>query len=121
MSNNLIAITESEFHKKIKQKQSFILNVVATWCSDCTEQALNLDAFSSSMAVSELAVFNLIAQKEKNVFIDAQYETLINQFGGHGFPRTILIKNGVVISADNVEVITEKALVSLATKFESLI
>lgn len=121
MSNNIITITASELDEKIKQKQSFILNVTATWCSDCTDQGINLQTFANTMATAEFAVFNLTAQKEKRVFIDSQYETLINKLGGHGFPRTILIKGGVILSADNVEVISELALIRLALKFKSLI
>lgn len=121
MSNNIITITASELDQKVKQKQSFILNVIATWCSDCTEQGGNMQIFVKAMAAAELEVFNLIAQKEKRVFIDSQYETLINKLGGHGFPRTILIKDGAMMSADNVEVISEQALATLAIKFKSLI
>jgi len=121
MSNDIHAINASDFNEKIQQKQSFILNVIATWCSDCTEQALSLQTFTNTMKESGLEVFTLIAQKEKRVFIDCNHEKLIIDLGGHGFPRTILIKEGEIISADNVEVITEQALATLAIEFKNLL
>lgn len=121
MSNYIHTINASDFSEKKQQKQSFILNVIATWCSDCTAQALSLQTFTKTMKESGLEVFNLIAQNEKSVFIDCYHEKLINELGGHGYPRTILIKEGKIISADNVEVITEQALTTLAIEFKNLL
>ena len=118
MSLQLVTLDVSEFEQKISNKESFILNVVATWCSDCTDQRLNLESFVASVAEYDLSVFELTAQETKGEYISPEIAGVIEQFGGHGFPRTILISKGNIISADNVEIISEQALLQLAKKFK---
>lgn len=118
MSLQLVTLDVSEFEQKISNKESFILNVVATWCSDCTDQRLNLESFVASVAEYDLSVFELTAQETKGEYISSEIAGMIEQFGGHGFPRTILIKKGNIISVDNVEIISEQALLQLAKKFK---
>ncbi len=118
MYPQLAALTCSEFEQKILNKDSFILNVVATWCSDCTEQAHNLESFVAAVSEFDLSVFELTAQEAKGEYKSAEIADLIAQLGGHGFPRTVLIKKGNIISADNVEMISEQELLQLAKKFK---
>jgi len=118
MSLQLATLSVREFEQKILNKDSFILNVVATWCSDCTDQRLNLESFVAAVAEYNLSVFELIAQETKGEYISPEIGGLIEQFGGHGFPRTVLINKGNIISADNVEMISENALLQLANKFK---
>jgi thiol:disulfide interchange protein len=117
---SIIHISPVEFEQKIQQKKSFVLNIVAAWCSDCTEQQPNIPAFEKAMNESQLDVFQLTAQHEKGLFVDNQHQRLIENLGGHGYPRTILILNGDVISSDNVEIISGHQLMILANKFKQL-
>jgi len=118
MTAQLESLTYSEFEQKILNKDSFIINVVATWCSDCTEQGHHLQPFVVAVAELGLSVFEITAQEAKGEYISAEVAELIAQFGGHGFPRTVLINKGNIISADNVEMISEQALLQLAKKFK---
>ena len=121
MSNTLLSILPATFYEKVKNKQSFVLNVLASWCSDCTEQQVNIQAFSNLMAENQLEVLQLTAQKEKGIYIDADHQTLIEALGGHGYPRTVLVLNGKVVSSDHVEVISESDLTKLAETFGNLL
>jgi thiol-disulfide isomerase/thioredoxin len=114
-------ISPFEFEQKIQQKKSFVLNVVANWCSDCTAQNDNIAAFSNLLAEDKLPVFQLVAQQEKGVFVDIDHLMLIESLGGHGYPRTVLIVKGNVISTNNVEIVSEQALMLLANDFRQLL
>ncbi len=121
MSNTLLSISPAKFYEKVQNKHSFVLNVLANWCSDCTEQQINIQAFSNLMAENQLEVLQLTAQKENRVYIDADYQALIEQLGGHGYPRTILVLKGQIVSSDNVEVISLDDLTKLASTFKNLL
>lgn len=114
-------ITPSEFNDNIQQQNTFVLNILADWCSDCTAQQMNIIKFSELMAESELVVLQLVAQKEKGIFISLEHQILIEKLGGHGYPRTILVIEGDIVSSDNVEVITDKDLTILASTFKKLL
>jgi len=118
---SVINISPVEFEQKIQQKKSFVLNIVADWCSDCTDQKINIPVFEKEIAESHLNVFELSAQYEKGLFRDIEHQHLIENLGGHGYPRTVLIVKGKVISSDNVEVISEHALMLLAKNFKQLL
>ena len=102
----------------IKLKETCILNLVASWCSDCTEQSNNFNFFASSFIAQGVSVYELNVQDDKNIFLSPLHLQLTQQFGGHGFPRTILIREGESIDADNVEVISKEKLSELADKFK---
>ena len=102
----------------IKSKESCILNLVAAWCSDCTEQSNSFDFFASRFITQGIPVYELNVQDDKNIFLSPLHQQLTQQFGGHGFPRTILIQEGDIIDADNVEVISKEQLSELADKFK---
>lgn len=98
-----------------------VINIVAAWCPDCTEaQAAHLDALRNPIIESGLFFGNLLVQEEKGVFLSPLHEVIVEGMGGHGYPRSVLIANGEVISDDHVEVTERAALAELATKFISL-
>ena len=108
----------AQIHDLNKLKETYILNLVVAWCPDCTEQAKNLNYFASCFIESGIVVYELNVQDTKNLFLSPALQHLTEQLGGHGFPRTILIKNGESIDADNVEVISKVQLSALAEKFK---
>jgi len=55
------------------------------------------------------------------VYIDQQHQDLVDEMGGHGYPRTILVIAGKVLSTNNVEVIKQQDLINLANKFNVLL
>jgi len=95
-----------------------ILNIVAAWCADCTEQSANFACFAKDFTQQGVFVYELNVQDEKNVFLSPLHKQLTERFGGHGFPRTILICEGKIVDADNVEVISAEQLFTLADKFK---
>ena len=102
----------------IKSEQTCILNLVTAWCSDCTEQAKNFSAFAEDFIEQGILVYQLNVQDEKNIFLTPLHQQLTQQFGGHGFPRTILIQRGGNVDANNVEIIAKEQLSELANKFK---
>lgn len=102
--------------KRINGQESFVLNIVASWCPDCTEeQAPNLAGFAEQIKPLELV--NLKVQEQKRVYLSEEHERFTKQLGGHGFPRTVLFLRGVAVDAENVEVLTADALRALAEHF----
>lgn len=114
-------ITPSDFEQRIKAKETFVLNIVAAWCSDCTEQQQSFPCFAELLNNKGVDVVQINAQQEKLVFISKAHEELINGLGGHGYPRTVLVKDGIVLSTENVEVISKEALVNLASYFGKML
>lgn len=107
-----------EVQELIIRKQSFVLNVVANWCPDCTErQAPNLPLFAEQLEVAGLDVINLVVQEEKRIYLSQEHDDFVSTLGGHGFPRTVLFMGGKVVDANNVEVVTEDELTQLRNKF----
>jgi len=107
-----------QIQELIESKETCILNLVASWCPDCTEQSNNFNVFASRFIAQGISVYELNVQDEKNIFLSPLHQQLTQQFGGHGFPRTILIREGESIDADNVEVISKAQLSELADKFK---
>lgn len=94
-----------------------VINLTAAWCSDCTDQSKNLDAFSEVLATKNVPSYTLAVQTEKNVYISTEHQRFTESLGGHGFPRTVLVINGKVVDADNVEVISLEQLKALSQQF----
>jgi len=111
-------VSPQKIQQLIESKETFIVNVVASWCSDCTKQASHIDSFADLFSSINIHVFQINVQDQRNQFLSSEHKALTNQFGGHGFPRTILIKKGRIIDADNVEVIENDQLLQLAEKFQ---
>ena len=102
----------------VEAKKDFVLNIVAGWCPDCTEnQAPNLPEFAAQLEAVQLPLYNLLAQQEKRVYLTQELEEFVETLGGHGFPRTVLFKNGEVIDANNVEYMTSEQLQELVRRF----
>lgn len=102
----------------MQSEQTCIFNLVAAWCSDCTEQSKNFHSFARIFTEQAISVYEINVQNEKNLFLSPSHQQLTKLFGGHGFPRTVLIKKGKKADADNVEVISEEQLAELADKFK---
>lgn len=101
----------------LKNGTNCVVNLTASWCSDCTDQAQNLEQFSTKLAEKKIDVHSLAMQTDKNIYLSQAHQGFTESVGGHGFPRTVLILNGTVVDADNVEVISEAQLDQLADKF----
>ncbi|RBW47261.1 periplasmic thioredoxin of cytochrome c-type biogenesis [Psychromonas sp. B3M02] len=108
------------FYEKVEQQHSFVLNILAGWCPDCIEQQENISDFVDALS-NKLPVLQLLAQQDKGVYVDQEAEALVEELGGHGYPRTVLVVAGKVLSTDNVEVIDSQDLINLAIKFNALL
>jgi len=105
----------------LNSSEKFVMNIVASWCSDCTAQAVNLPSFAQFFSTKELTVYQLNVQDIKNQYLSPQHEALTIKLGGRGYPRTALISNNQIVDADNVEIISSEQLADLADKFTLLL
>ncbi|MFB1034193.1 MAG: hypothetical protein QMC38_02475 [Sinobacterium sp.] len=111
-----------EVKRRMASSDTFVVNLVAAWCPDCTErQELHIDNFAQKMNTHGIDVLQVNVQLLRGNFIGAEHEQITTQFGGHGYPRTVLINRGNVVDQDNVEIITEDTLSELASKFIQII
>ena len=106
-----------QLQNRIEEGETCVVNLTADWCSDCTDQSLNLQKFSENLAIKKVAIYTLVMQQEKNIYLSAEHQRFTELLGGHGFPRTVLIINGKVVDADNVEIISTEQLTELAKQF----
>lgn len=106
-----------QLQKSLSENETCVVNLTADWCSDCTDQSLNLETFSEKLSDKNINVYTLSMQKEKKVYLSPEHQGFTESVGGHGFPRTVLIINGKVIDAENVEIISTSQLDELAQKF----
>jgi hypothetical protein len=110
-------LSPAEVRQRMKQNESFVLNVVAAWCPDCTErQQPNVPGFVQKMEEAGIPVYQCCVQTEKLVFISEEHELLTSDFGGHGYPRTVLVTNGRLADS-RVEVMDALALAMLAGEY----
>jgi hypothetical protein len=110
-------LSPAEVLQRMKQNETFVLNVVAAWCPDCTErQQSNLPGFIQKIEETGVPVYQCCVQTEKLIFISEEHESLTNDFGGHGYPRTVLITNGKMADS-RVEVMDTLALSMLADEY----
>ena len=106
-----------EIRKKMSARETFVVNIVAAWCPDCTErQQPHFPGFVEKMKAADVPVYQCMVQEEKLVFISADHEALTSDFGGHGYPRTVLIVDGEM-TASRVEVMDALALMMLADEY----
>jgi thiol-disulfide isomerase/thioredoxin len=120
--HTLQTVEPTEINRRIIAGDTFVVNIVAAWCPDCTErQAPHIDGFTQKMNSADIDVLQVNVQLQKGDFISVEHEQVTTLFGGHGFPRTVLIKNGDVVDKGNVEVVTENALSALASKFIKIV
>ncbi len=116
-------ISPQEVRERIGRQESFVVNVVSSWCPDCTErQAPHLPGFAEKMEAAGIPVYQCTVQEEKLVFLSSAHEALTNDFGGHGYPRTVLVVKGEVDAENSrVEVMDPLALDMLASDYREKI
>ena len=111
-------IAPSEVRVHIEQGETFVVNVVTSWCPDCTErQRPHLAVLIEKVEGAGIPVYQCTVQEEKLVFMSSDHETLTNDFGGHGYPRTVLVIKGRVEQDSRVEVMDPLSLDMLATEY----
>jgi len=122
-SASLLKIVEPvDVNLRMAAGDTFVVNVVTAWCPDCTErQKLHIGSFAQKMKSHGIDVLQVNVQLLRGYFIDAEHEKITTLFGGHGYPRTVLINHGNVADQNNVEIITEDTLSELARKFIQII
>jgi hypothetical protein len=107
----------TDIRARMKHKETFVLNVVSTWCPDCVErQQPNFPEFVQKMEESGIPVYQCCMQVERLIFVSPEHESLTDDFGGHGYPRTVLILNGNMVDS-RVEVMEPLALSMMADSF----
>jgi thiol:disulfide interchange protein len=109
--------TLAELNNSITALETFVINLTADWCSDCTDQARNLTLFSDVLEQKQIDCYTLEVQAERNIYLSVDHQRFTELLGGHGFPRTVLVIKGEVIDADNVEVISKNQLNELSQVF----
>jgi thiol-disulfide isomerase/thioredoxin len=115
------SLQPEEVKLKMAAGDTFVLNVVTDWCPDCSmRQHPNLPGFVSRLAGAGLQVFQLTVQHQRLIFLSDDHEQMVENFGGHGYPRTILIVEGKEVESA-VEVITKQDLAALAGHFISFL
>lgn len=113
----LTDISPAEVRQQIEQRKTFVVNIVASWCPDCVErQRPHLPGFVEKVEKAGIPVCQCTVQKEKLVFISDDHEALTNDFGGHGYPRTVLVIKGEVEDS-RVEVMDPLSLDMLAIEY----
>ena len=120
--NHLKIVDTNEVNRRILMRDTFVVNIVTEWCPDCTErQPPHIAAFTQKMHIHGVNVLQVNMQSQKGEFISVEHEKLTSQFGGPGYPRTVLIRHGKVVDQNNVEVISEDGLTALTKKFIKII
>ena len=109
--------TLKQIQNSIESAETCVINLIAAWCSDCTDQSENLAMFAQILATHKVHCYSSVVQQEKNIYLSADHQSFTESVGGHGFPRTILIIKGKIVDADNVEIISSEQLTELANKF----
>lgn len=103
-------ITPKQVFHRIKTGESFVLNITSDWCSDCTvKQQPNLEEFECKLKLLGINLYKIVVQHERSVFLSSEHEKLTTYFGGHGYPRTSIIKNNNILYS-RVEATTENDL-----------
>lgn len=109
--------TLEEVKSNIESRENCIINLTATWCPDCTDQAKNLNNLSDALEEKQVDCYTLTVQEVRNVYLSDDHQKFTELLGGHGFPRTVLVVKGKIVDADNVEVISKEQLNLLAERF----
>jgi thiol:disulfide interchange protein len=117
-TGTLQIVEPAEINQRLAAGDSFVVNIVTTWCPDCTvRQAPHIDGFTQKMASNGIDVLQVNVQMRRGEFISLEHEQITHLFGGHGYPRTVLIKHGTIADHNNVEILSEEALSTLAQRF----
>ena len=108
----------NELETKIAAKQTFVINIVADWCPDCTQrQRPHLPAFIVQLEAAGLPFYQIKVQKEKRIFISEKHRVMTENFGGHGYPRTALLIDGEIQEDSKLEKTTAEELEIVAVEF----
>jgi len=111
-------LTPEDVRRLISEGETFVLNITADWCQDCTaRQRPRLPEFIRKLKRAHIPFYQIAVQQEKMQFTSAEHEKMTREFGGHGYPRTVLIVDGRVRSKDNVEIVSREGLDRLADAF----
>ncbi|MCG8333359.1 MAG: hypothetical protein MJE63_02515 [Proteobacteria bacterium] len=117
-SNQPATIDPAQIRQKIVNKETFVVNVVTSWCPDCTQkQSPHLPLFIEKLSKHKIPCFQFVVQHERLQFLSQEHESLTLEFGGHGYPRTVLIINGKIQPDSKVEVVTADDLDAMADDF----
>ncbi|CAH0990296.1 hypothetical protein SIN8267_00388 [Sinobacterium norvegicum] len=121
MSEHSNLISLGDIQQLVGNEQTFVLNIIAAWCSDCTErQAPLFNAFTELLAEQGITVYQLLAQQQKNQFIDDEIAAFVDSVGGHGFPRTVYFSRGLSTALNEIELITSDLLHDYSDKIVSV-
>lgn len=121
-ANALQVVEPVDVTRRMAAGDTFVVNIVTSWCPDCSvRQKQHIDGFAQNMKSHDVDVLQVNVQQLKGDFLSAEHEQLTDQFGGRGYPRTVLIRHGVAVDQDNVEVVAEDTLSELANKFVQII
>jgi len=63
------SITPQQITQFMAIKNTFIVNIVAAWCSDCTKQAVNIADFTEDFSRDDIQVYNVNVQDVRNVYL----------------------------------------------------
>ena len=106
-----------ELKKRMAAGETCVINIVAAWCPDCTErQQPHFPGFVQKMEAAAIPVYQCVVQEEKLVFLSEEHEALTDAFGGHGYPRTVLLIKGKMVDS-RVEVMDPLTLGMLADQY----
>ena len=113
-------ISAEDLHDKMAAGDTFVVNVTTLWCSDCDKQSLPLPGFFEALEAEGIPCFEFPVQEVKEEFLSPEHESLVDELGGPGYPRTVLIVDGVVVHNSTLEVVTKEELHNLVPEFTSL-
>lgn len=117
----LVVQSPEELQARIDNKETFVLNLVSSWCPDCTgRQQPHFPPFVEKIEKAGIVVYQCVVQEERLLFLSDAHEALTDALGGHGYPRTTLILNGDAVLS-RVEVMDTLALGMLADEFVGLL
>ncbi len=117
----IIEQSPEELQARIERNETFVLNLVGSWCPDCTErQQPNFPPFVEKIEKAGMVVYQCVVQEERLIFLSDAHEVLTDALGGHGYPRTTLILKGEAVLS-RVEVMDALALAMLADEFVGLL
>lgn len=115
-------VSAEALQQRLTNRETFVVNIIADWCPDCTEQQRpHLPAFAQNLQAIGLRFYNLSAQAQKGEFISPAHQAITASFGGHGYPRTVLIVAGEVRDNSAVEFLDSESLAELVGRFDGLL
>lgn len=122
MSKTINLISLGEIQQLVAEEKTFVLNVIAAWCSDCTEQqAPFIPSFAQNVQHQGIQFFQLLAQESKDQYLDNGIAEFVESIWGHGFPRTLLIDKGKPTAINQIELINQQQLQHFSQQVKAVI